>query len=67
MAKKGAKRRNYYTTADVAELLMVCPAAVRGILLKAEFKFPRTPGGHRRFTAQDIEDIKEMVKRGKKA
>lgn len=46
---------SYLTPNQVAELLMVTPAAVRQWAKKGELNALVTPGGHRRFIPSDIE------------
>lgn len=45
------------TPNDVAELLMVSPTTVRFWAQKGALKALTTPGGHRRFNIEDVEDF----------
>lgn len=51
------KSRQYLTPNEVAEMLMVSPVTVRQWASKGELPALTTPGGHRRFVRQDIEDF----------
>ena len=54
MKKKG---KQYLTPNEVAEMMMVSPVTVRQWASKGELPALTTPGGHRRFVKQDIEDF----------
>ena len=49
--------KQYLTPNEVAELLMVSPVTVRQWAQKGMLKAYTTPGGHRRFLPEDIEDF----------
>ena len=49
--------KTYLTPAEVANLLMVSTAAVRRWAADRELRALTTPGGHRRFLPEDIEDF----------
>jgi len=49
------KVRSYLTPNEVAELLMVSPVTVRQWAQKGQLHALTTPGGHRRFTRQEVE------------
>ena len=48
------KNQNYMTPNEVAELLMVTPAAVRIWAEKGDIDAQTTPGGHRRFLRTEV-------------
>lgn len=48
-------KKSYLTPNEVAELLMVSPAAVRQWAEKGELNALATPGGHRRFLPAEVE------------
>lgn len=56
---KNTGNNKLLTPNDVAELLMVSPTTVRFWAQKGALKAKTTPGGHRRFTIEDIEDFAE--------
>jgi excisionase family DNA binding protein len=49
--------KSYLSPSDVAELLMVSTAAVRQWAQKGDLPARTTPGGHRRFLRQDVEQF----------
>ena len=49
------KRKSYLTPNEVAELLMVSPVTVRQWAQKGQLHAQTTPGGHRRFTHEEVE------------
>lgn len=49
------KNKQYLTPNEVAELLMVSPVTVRQWASKGMIKALSTPGGHRRFTYDEVE------------
>jgi len=51
------KSRQYLTPNEVADMLMVSPVTVRQWASKGDLPALTTPGGHRRFVKQDIEDF----------
>ena len=51
------KKSRYLTPNQVAEMMMVSPITVRQWAAKGELPALATPGGHRRFIRQDIEDF----------
>lgn len=50
------KKREYLTPTEAAELLLVSPVTVRQLAQKGDLPAKITPGGHRRFFIQDIEN-----------
>jgi len=52
-----ARSRQYLTPNEVAEMMMVSPVTVRQWASKGDLPALTTPGGHRRFVRQDIEDF----------
>ena len=60
-----AENKTYLTPAEVANLLMVSTAAVRRWAAERELRALTTPGGHRRFLPEDVEDfITKRTKNG---
>ena len=51
------KNRQYLTTTEVANLLMVSVVAVRKWAQSGELKALTTPGGHRRFLLRDVSEF----------
>lgn len=51
------KTRQYLTPNEVAEMMMVSPVTVRQWAAKGDLPALTTPGGHRRFVRQDVEDF----------
>lgn len=49
------KTKSYLTPNEVADLLMVSPVTVRQWAQKGQLHALTTPGGHRRFTRQEVE------------
>lgn len=49
--------KSYLSPSDVAELLMVSTAAVRQWAQRGDLPAKTTPGGHRRFLRQDVEQF----------
>lgn len=49
--------KSYFSPAEVAEMLMVSPITVRKWAQNGELKAVTTPGGHRRFLWDDIQDF----------
>lgn len=52
-----SRKRKYMTPNEVAELMMVSPVTIRQWAARGELPALVTPGGHRRFVRQDIEDF----------
>ena len=52
-----ADEKIYLTPGEVADLLMVSPAAVRRWASDGELKALTTPGGHRRFLPEDVDNF----------
>jgi len=52
-----ARSRQYLTPNEVAEMMMVSPVTIRQWASKGDLPALTTPGGHRRFVRQDIEDF----------
>lgn len=55
--KRSSLTKGYLSPSDVAEIMMVTPATVRLWASKGELNAVATPGGHRRFQLQDIEEF----------
>lgn len=55
--KRTALDKSYLSPSDVAEIMMVTPATIRLWASKGELNAVSTPGGHRRFQLQDIEEF----------
>lgn len=53
--KQQKKTKSYLTPNEVAQLLMVSPVTVRQWAQKGQLHALTTPGGHRRFTRQEVE------------
>ena len=53
-------KKSYFSPAEVAEMLMVSPITVRKWAQDGELKAVTTPGGHRRFKLDDIENFKQQ-------
>ncbi len=53
--KQPAKIKAYLTPNEVAEMLMVSPVTVRQWAQKGQLNALSTPGGHRRFTRQEVD------------
>lgn len=51
------RRDEYLTPTGVADLLLVAPVTVRLWASKGMLRSVTTPGGHRRFLAQDVEEF----------
>lgn len=51
------KKRKYLTPNEVAEMMMVSPVTIRQWAARGDLPALVTPGGHRRFVKQDIEDF----------
>lgn len=51
------RSRQYLTPNEVAEMMMVSPVTIRQWASKGDLPALTTPGGHRRFVKQDIEDF----------
>ncbi len=56
--------REYLGAADVARLLHVTPATVRRWAEARKLPHRRTLGGHRRFPAEQIEELVERLRGG---
>lgn len=52
-----SRRREYLTPTQVADRLLVAPVTVRLWASRGLLPSVSTPGGHRRFRAQDVEDF----------
>ncbi len=57
MPEETKQPKAYLGPAEVAELFMVSPATVRLWASKGELRAAATPGGHRRFLRQDVEQF----------
>lgn len=55
--RAGGRREEYLTPTGVADLLLVAPVTVRLWASKGMLRSVTTPGGHRRFLAQDVEEF----------
>jgi len=55
-----AEDKIYLTPGEVADLLMVSPAAVRRWAAEGDLKALTTPGGHRRFLPKDVEQFARL-------
>jgi excisionase family DNA binding protein len=53
--RTGGRRGEYLTPTGVADLLLVAPVTVRLWASKGMLRSETTPGGHRRFRAEDVE------------
>ena len=51
------KNKDYLTPTQVANMLMVSPVTVRAWAQKGLLRADTTPGGHRRFRHQDVQDF----------
>lgn len=59
MEKRSFQDKSYFSPSEAAEIMMVSPATVRAWASKGELNAVATPGGHRRFHLQDLEDFAE--------
>ncbi len=62
MNKTPSDTKEWMTPAEVAAYFRVSPVTVRAWAAAGKISFSLTPGGHRRFSSEDIEEFARRVK-----